>query len=274
MYWNKRLLGTPTDGAASPKQGLKRTSKESYDISDHFMQFLRPIIANNNQLNEEVFKIRHMVYCEELTYEDVREDGLETDEFDKQSLYTLVKHIPSSTFTSCVRLVASRSPEELLPIEKFCINSITNEALNPKRFKRCEIAEISRLAVKPDFRRRKADQFKGSSTGGVNETLYSETEMRCFPLIAISLYMSAAAMCLHTGIKHIYVMMEPRLARSMSDIGIAFQQIGPEINYHGLRAPYHVTPELSMSNLSPGFTKLFKIINNDLFEQLKALGLA
>lgn len=208
-----------------------------------------------------------------MAFEDVRENGQETDEFDHQSIFSLIKHIPSETFTSCVRLVTSRGPEELLPIEKYCMSTITNEDLSPKRFNRTEIAEISRLAVKSDFRRRKVDNYKGSGTGIISEISYSETELRCFPFIAIGLYMAAATMGMNTGIRHFYVMMEPRLARSMKFIGITFQKLGEPVDYHGLRAPYYINPEIFMKNLSPGFKSLYKTIEKDIFLQLNQLGL-
>ena len=273
MNWNKRLLNTPIIGVITKKIVSAKASREAHSISDHFTEFLQPHVALNQELREEAFKIRHNVYCEELAFEDIRENGQETDEFDCQSLFSLIKHKPTETFTSCVRLVTSKGPDELLPIEKYCMDSITNEELSPKRFNRAEIAEISRLAVKSDFRRRKADHYMGSGTGVISEISYSETELRCFPFIAIGLYMAAATMGMNTGIRHVYVMMEPRLARSMKFIGITFQQLGPPVDYHGLRAPYYINPEIFMKDLSPGFKSLYKTIEKDICLQLKQMDL-
>jgi len=273
MNWNKRLLDTPVIGDITKRIVSAKASREAHSISDHFTQFLQPYVAADQQLKEEAFKIRHNVYCEELEFEDVRENGQETDEFDCQSIFSLIKHKPSETFTSCVRLVTTSGPDELLPIEKYCMDSITNEALSPVRFNRAEIAEISRLAVKSDFRRRKADNYKGSGIGVISEISYSETELRCFPFIAIGLYMAAATMGMNTGIRHVYVMMEPRLARSMKFIGITFQQLGAPVDYHGLRAPYYINPDIFMKNLSPGFKSLYKTIEKDICIQLDKLDL-
>ena len=274
MNWNKRLLNTPVIGEITKRIVSAKANREAHSISDHFTQFLQPCVANNQTLKEEAFKIRHNVYCEELAFEDVRDNGQEVDEFDQQSIFSLIKHKPSGTFTSCVRLVTSNGPDELLPIEKYCMASITNKDLSPEHFNRDEIAEISRLAVKSDFRRRKADKYKGSSTGVISEVSYSETELRCFPFIAIGLYMTAATMCMNTGIRHVYVMMEPRLARSMKFIGINFKQLGDPIDYHGIRAPYYINPEIFMKNLSPGYKSLYSTIEKDIGSQLNQLDLA
>jgi N-acyl amino acid synthase of PEP-CTERM/exosortase system len=271
MNWNKRLLNTPIIGDITKRLVSMKVSHDAYNIAEHFTQFLEPQVAVSNFLKEEAFKIRHNVYCEELAFEEIKEGGQEKDEFDEQSIFSLIKHKPSNIYTSCVRVVRIQKEGQLLPIEKFCLDSITDEKLHPSRFNRSEICEISRLAVKSDFRRRKTDQFKGSSTGVIRENNYSEVELRCFPFIAIGLYMAAATMAIETGIRHVYVMMEPRLARSMKFVGIKFQQLGEPIDYHGLRAPYYINPEMFLSNLSPGFQNLYKIIGHDVSEQLDEL---
>jgi N-acyl amino acid synthase of PEP-CTERM/exosortase system len=271
MNWKKHLLNTPVIRDITKKLISMRVSREAHKIAEHFTQFLEPQVAINKSLQEEAFKIRHNVYCEELAFEELKEGGQEKDEFDQQSIFTLIKHKPSNTYTSCVRVVRIQGEGQLLPIEKFCLDAITDENLHPSRFNRHEICEISRLAVKADFRRRKTDKFKGSGTGVIQESNYSEVELRCFPFIAIGLYLAAANMAIKTGIKHAYVMMEPRLARSMKFVGIKFHQLGDPINYHGRRAPYYINAEMFFSNLSPGFKNLYKSIDHDIAEQLKQL---
>jgi len=268
MSWSKKLLNTPFLGDLTKKVISIKANSAAQNIAEHFTQFLQPQAALTPALRNEVFRIRHNVYCEELAFEEIKEEGQERDEFDPQSVFAMIKHKPSNNFTSCVRLVKSSCAEELLPIEKFCIESITNEELHPSNFKRAEICEISRLAVKADFRRRKADQFQGSATGAIHETSYSETELRCFPFIAIGLYMAAATLAIEGGMKHVYVMMEPRLARSMKFVGIHFIQLGDAIEYHGLRAPYYINPHIFMNNLSPGFKSLYNSISRDICSQL------
>lgn len=268
MSWSKKLLNTPIIGDLTKKVISIKANNAAQNIAEHFTQFLQPQAALTPALQNEVFRIRHNVYCEELAFEDIKEEGLERDEFDPQSVFAMIKHKPSNNFTSCVRLVKSMSSKQLLPIEKYCIKSITNKELHPSNFKRTEICEISRLAVKADFRRRKADQFQGSAIGAIEETIYSETELRCFPFIAIGLYMAAANLAIEGGIRHAYVMMEPRLARSMKFVGIHFHQLGEVVEYHGLRAPYYINPQIFMKNLSPGFKSLYDSIARDIRSQL------
>lgn len=269
MSWSKKLLDAPIIGDVTKKIASIKVNSDAQNIADHFTKFLQPEFATTQALEEEAFRIRHNVYCEELGFEALQPDGMERDEFDEQSKFALIKHKPTDTYTSCVRIVKSSSPEELLPIEKYCKFSIQHDEYDPSLFKREEICEISRLAVKSDFRRRQTDKFKGSGTGVISEDSYSETELRCFPFIAIGLYMSAATLAIESGIKHAFVMMEPRLARSMKFVGIKFIQLGKPVDYHGLRAPYYINPKIFMKNLSPGFKALYKSINTDIAREFK-----
>jgi len=269
MSWSSKLLNTPIVGNVTKKIASMKVNHDAKSIAEHFTLFLTPEVANTNELRDEVFRIRHNVYCEELAFEQVKAEGKEQDEFDHHSIFSLIKHKPTDVYTSCVRVVKSSSEDELLPIEKYCLDSITNKELHPSNFPRNEICEISRLAVKADFRRRATDKFKGSAIGAISEASYSETELRCFPFIAIGLYMAAATMAINTGVKHTYVMMEPRLARSMKFVGIKFIQLGEAIDYHGIRAPYYINPNIFLDNLSPGFASLYQSIKADIGGQLK-----
>jgi len=271
MSWSKKLFNTPIISDVATKIASLKVSSDAKNIAEHFTTFLQAELASSQTLKEEVFKIRHNVYCEELKFEEPTKNGQETDIFDAQSIFALIKHKPSNTYTSCVRLIKSAQPSELLPIEEFCLENITfydqYSHLHPNNFPRCEIAEISRLAVKSEFRRRKVDNPVGSSHGVNSENTYSKTESQCFPFIPIGLYIAAASLSMDAGIKHCYVMMEPRLARSMTFVGIKFIQLAEPIDYHGLRAPYYINPEIFANNISSGFKSLFIAIEGDLIAQ-------
>lgn len=236
-------------------------------LAGHFSEYLQPVFAENKTLRDQCFSIRHSVYCEELKFEDVKEDKRELDEVDCHSYHCLIKHRASERFAGTVRVVYSTNDSQQLPLEKYCLDSIDDEELKPTNFPREKICEISRLAVPEEFRRRKTDKFKGAATGAINETTYSEQELRCFPFIALGLYLSAASVVINKNIEHCFVMMEPRLARSLKRVGIEFKQIGPVVDYHGKRAPYYINPDMLLKSLTPGFMKMFNNIKSELSEQ-------
>jgi N-acyl amino acid synthase of PEP-CTERM/exosortase system len=265
----RKYVDKPLIGPIIKKLLNYEISRQANNISDHFSEYLGPLVAFDQSLRNESYKIRHNVYCEELKFEDLQPDSLETDDFDSHSTHCLIRHLPSGAFAGTVRIVKSTNENQLLPIEKYCISSIDDNNVHPSDFPREEICEISRLAVPAEFRKRQTDKFKGSATGVINENIYSERELRCFPFIAVGLYLTAASVCLRQGINHCFVMMEPRLARSLKFVGITFQQVGPVVEYHGKRAPFYISRELLMSGLSPGFKNMLDNIDREVGSQFK-----
>ena len=164
--------------------GLEKLQEAKF-ISKHFSEFLEPVVAQSENTRTESFNIRHKVYCEELEFEPLKNNCLETDEFDKFSSPCLIRHKVSGHYAGTVRLVRPQIENQLLPIEKYCINSITHETLNPRNFARKDICEISRLAVPLEFRKRQMDRFSGAATGVINEHTYSENELTYQKLISI-----------------------------------------------------------------------------------------
>lgn len=264
----KRFINTPVIGTIIKAIIQKKANSEAITIANHFSQFLQPVLATSELQIGNSFQIRHNVYCEELKFEPEYPDKQEKDDFDCQSLHCLIQHKATERYAGTVRIVCSQADDELLPLEKYCLDSIDHATLNPKLFPRNEICEISRLAVPEEFRRRKTDKFAGAATGAINVDSYSEEELRCFPFIAVGLYLSAASVVVDKGIKHVFVMMEPRLARSMRFVGIEFQQIGPVVEYHGKRAPYYIDPFSLYETLSPGFKLLFSNIEQQFKDKV------
>lgn len=240
------------------------TETAADSISGHFSDYLKPVFSESEEHKNHSFGIRHQVYCEELHFEPEKEDRLETDSFDGHAYHCLIQHRNSQNYAGTVRLIVSKSPSQQLPIELYCKEAIQKPELFPDNFDRSDICEISRLAVPAQFRRRKMDNYDGAAIGLINKEIYSETELRCFPFIAVGLYLSATSILVSKNINHCYVMVEPRLARSMRFVGLPFEQIGPVVNYHGQRAPYYIQPQKVESNLKDDFKDLLHNISNEL----------
>jgi N-acyl amino acid synthase of PEP-CTERM/exosortase system len=253
----------PITPANPVKSSIAR--EDAMAIVQHFSQYLKPQVALTDDLQQEVFKLRHKVYCEELHYEDHRPQQIEQDEFDQRALHCAIRHIKSDQLAGTVRIITTKNAGELLPLQQHCAHAITHESLAPENFPAHQICELSRLAVPALFRKRQSDQQGGAALGVINEESFSAHEMRAFPYIAISLYLSAMALCHKTRRVHIYLMMEPRLARSLKFIGIHCTQLGPVIEYHGQRAAYYVDVREARHSLNTGYRKLLTFIETELF---------
>lgn len=259
-----------TQSAWLPKLGLYRkatkvakTIKRTYSayqslqevkrISKYFSNYFQPVIANNQKEVAGAHKIRHDVFCKELALFEATSSNYESDQYDNYSMQCLIEHQRTGAYAGTVRLIMPTSDDDSLPIENVALASITETKYLPSNFNRDEVCEISRIAIPREFRRRKMDKFKGAANAGINEETYSEQELRCFPLIAVGLYMSTAALALKQGKKHAFFMVEPRLAKSMRYIGIKLIKIGNEFEYVGTRAPYYINNEDFLNHISPSF---------------------
>lgn len=264
MKENQNILAV-SDANIPVKRTANFSSDDAETIAKYFSRYLKPQIAFSEASKQEVYKLRYQVYCEELQFEAMNEEQQEYDEFDSRAVHCVIRHLSSNALAGTLRLISTKNNSQLLPLEKFCSQAITHTECRPDHFPRHQVCEISRLAVPSAFRKRQLDQFAGSATGAINELTFSTHELRYFPYIAIGLYMSALAICYKHRCFHVFVMMEPRLARSLNFVGIDCVQLGPLVEYHGKRAPYYIDARKMRKNLSAGYRSFLGVIEAELF---------
>ena len=61
------------------------------DLGEGFRQLFGLTVALDDATLDEVFRVRHEVYCRDLGWEPVRDDGRESDEFDRHSFHCLLR---------------------------------------------------------------------------------------------------------------------------------------------------------------------------------------
>jgi N-acyl amino acid synthase of PEP-CTERM/exosortase system len=237
-------------------------------LTEVFEKYFKVELAVSAAQKEQVFRIRHRVYCEEFKYQavDPSGHGLETDEFDPDSRHCLITHIHDGIHTpaGCVRLVPALETVEkgLLPLEKFCRSSLDQPQIDSMKLERSSICEISRLAVDSAYRRRDGESL--TRYGQINGTNISEEERRSFSLIAIACFLAATVMTDMDQRTNVFAMMEPFLPRLMHRSGIDFQRVGKDMDYHGIRAPYFITTQSALENMHPDLLKLYHWIKSNI----------
>ena len=246
----------------------------SYSIADNFNQYFQIRFANSKQIREEAFKIRYGVYSRELGWEPENDIEMESDECDDYAYHLLLEHRRTKVYAGCIRLIIPplNNPDTQLPFEVNCLHSARTEILDSTKLDRGSFGEISRLAVLDTFRRREKEKSVPYVLSDVDpKTVYTEDERRNFPNIAIGLYLGGIALaklCQHKGM---FVMMEPRLNKRLQRFGLPFQQVGDEMDYHGLRAMFYLDKDDFHSKLSEELLALYDIIYEDLSNQLNLI---
>lgn len=207
-------------------------SAEQEDFAAHFNgSEVKP--GHNEAMMRRVFELRYDVYCRECRFLDAEDypNDRESDEYDIQSAhFAALEH--NGGLAGYVRLVR---PDAIgtFPFQNHCVELLDGVQL-PPAFKS---AEISRLMVREDFRRRRGDLVTGASA---EENGYSSAiEMRNrSPQILLTMYREMYAHSVHNGIRYWYAAMERSLARALASMNFGFRKIGPATNYYGPVTPY------------------------------------
>lgn len=235
-----------------------------FDLGKGFQQHFRIDEARDDTLQDIVFRIRHDVYCVDLGFEPARPDGRETDAYDRHSQHCLLRTVKAPHYPiGCTRIVRPDPDDlnKLLPFERTCANAIDRSLIDPSRMDRTRIAEVSRLAVRSVYRRRKGE--KDMPAPFVDEHEGSQSMPR-FPYIPVSLYMGSIALARQAGVHTLFVLTEPRLASHFARLGVRIQQIGAPIEHRGQRVPSMIDVEEVVRTMHRMMRPLWKVVSSQV----------
>lgn len=240
--------------------------EENKYLTERFHSYFKTQLAESEKQKEDVYRIRYRVYCDEFKFlkESDYEGELEKDAYDDHSPSLLITHRKTGMPAACVRLVLGfrDGQPQKMPFELLSENIIDQEVMESFGTSRQSTAEISRLAVDGAFRRRSGEA--ATRFGEIDALDIEQSERRTFGLISVAAFLGAAALGDMYGQKTGVAMMEPFLPRLMERSGIVFRQIGPEIDYHGKRAPYLIELESMLYSIGPGLGKFYQAIRAEL----------
>lgn len=207
------------------------------NLAENFNRFFSIAPALHDARKNDVFFIRHDVYARELGFEPVREDQRESDAYDARSVHCLMSTSEAaSRLVGCARVVFTdpQDPHSLLPFEKACRDSLYRDQIDPSKLPRERIAEVSRLAVLSEFRRRKGEDHREVS---IDVQDFGDAKQPRFPYIPVGLYMASVLMAQRHGIEYLFTLTEPRLAEHFAKLGVKIEPIGAPIEHRGMRVP-------------------------------------
>ena len=212
-----------------------------------------------------VYRIRHEVYCEELGFENTQPDGHERDEYDRHSLHCLAHFTGDMTPVGCIRLVLPRpeAPDHPLPFEEVCRIEPDRSLLALGRRRHFRIAEISRFAVRRQFRRRPSEKISALMNGTRPKGIPH------FSDIPMALYLGSIAMAEAHGIDTLYALSEPHMRRFFSRIGLASTPIGEPVEHHGLRIPSTMNVRQFLHNMNPAVRPVWHAIRHEIRAHLQ-----
>lgn len=212
------------------------------NIIDIFNEYFEMIPATSEELKHEVYKLRYQVYCiengDKTGFKNPVDhpEGIEFDEYDSHSSHYLVRHRGLGVYMATTRLILPDTDdrEYLFPIER---HSQIDDSELLQSIPRHNLAELSRFCVSKEFRRRKNEQHLLTTNDAESETAFTQEEKRSSSHLTLALFACAIKMSAENDIHYWYALMEPALMRVFSTLGIHFVEIGPLVDFYGMRRP-------------------------------------
>ena len=223
-------------------------AREFLQLKQNFDRFFEIMPATTDALRADVFRVRHRVYCEELGWEPVRPDGIESDSYDAQSLHILLRSRALNEYVGCVRLIRCHEhfPSNPLPFEEACAHALDERLLENLALGRDNIAEVSRLAVDGRFRRRPGEQRKPVA---ISDEDYGNLRHPRFPYIPVGLYLGMLEAAQVHGIDTLFMLTEPWLAQHFKRLGVRLEPVGAAIEHRGQRVPSMMSVPVTIRSL-------------------------
>lgn len=244
------------------------------DLSQHFERYFSVQKAGDVAAKERTYRLRYQVYCHELGYALPHANGLEFDEFDGRAEHVLLTHRASGMEAGCVRLIHPLldQPGERLPFERYAMQVFDHSELDLRKLPPERCCELSRLAVGARFRRRMGEYANSGgvpplSTQDIDRATSQPRTMRQFPFIAFSLYQSTIALVMEAGYEHVFLGVEPRLARHLALFGIRLRQVSQVFEHYGSCALYYTERSQLLDDIeswSPSLQVLYQVIADQI----------
>ncbi len=233
---------------------MRSSCEDVFAVASDFSERYQILIANNEALRSDVFRLRYQVFCEKLGYDMDHRNGLESDEYDRDSLHVLLRERLSLTQVGCFRIVMpQRSGRVWLPFDLYGVPHVDRSLFTWDHVNHARSVEISRLALNAPPA--KSAMSRGAST----------------PFLATALFYAVTAMVVRLNVENVFMVIEPSLGRLTSRFGIQLDQISPPFEYYGQRATFTTTGlrmHAESLTLKTPWRRLYNVIEQQLFMEM------
>lgn len=218
-------------------------------------------LADSDADKQEIYKLRHDVFLQELGYElsGIPDEKQERDDYDNNAIYVMVIRRETQQIVGSARIVVPQTHLvgrlSYLPVENYCGRELASKNVSLSDISREQLCEISRIVVARQFRKRTdlaGNDLQDAGLNAVNR------------LISIALFVSSAALLETMGRPHVMGFIEKKFARLLRGTGMKIERISPFHDICGLRAAYYGNTHDSLSHVSPLFSQMYELVKKRL----------
>ena len=199
--------------------------------------------ADSDEMVEKACRLRYDVFCRENGFIDPARctDEREHDEFDERAVHHLLIHKPTGEVAGTVRVLL---PDETRPLTSFELQKNCDHPLLQIENRALGIAEISRLCMARNFRRRPRDghilpsYHEQEWSDGDNRNILAPFLRRRIPYAPLGLMMAAYETILGAGLLDVVSAVDPAQFRTLKRIGLSYRVLGPRLQNCGSQQPF------------------------------------
>ena len=218
-------IAKPNDFCLCGSRKTYATCHGRADASPDRFSFLQ--IGREDPKLEEIYRLRHDVYCREqlLVEVSIGDNGDMRDQWDNSSIHIAATNT-AGTVIGAFRLVVD-SPLGF-PIEQH------TSSLSPffTSLSRPRTVEVSHLVITKDYR-----SARGFGPLHVRAASSLAGQLQ-YPRLLLGLFRAMIVACIHQGHENLIVAMEESLWRLLKRFGLEFDPMGKPIRYYGTVSPY------------------------------------
>jgi N-acyl amino acid synthase of PEP-CTERM/exosortase system len=181
-----------------------------------------------------------------------------------------MRAVASHLFVGGARLVRPdpENPAAPLPFEAHCAGTLDPAIVDLAKIDRTRIAEISRLAVLGQYRRRPGE---AGTPFAIDDDFGIAPRIR-LPYLTLGLYLALMALARWHGIETLFVLADPSLARSIGHLGIDMRPIGAAIELRGQRFPAMLEIDKTVAMMVPYIRPFFDTIQDEVDRAMRCAG--
>lgn len=215
-------------------------------------EFIFRLVESQEHIRQ-VYRLRYQVYCNEcgfITKEEYPEE-MERDKYDSYALHFVAEDPQGIIGTA--RLVLD-NPHGF-PFEERCSDNLNFDVTTVDRR---QLAEISRLIISKNYRRRRDDGLYYSPDYVDIKVEEPKERLNRIRPMAFGIYREMYQECKRRGITHWFAIMEKSLWLLLRMHNFVFNPIGEEIDFYGAVRPYMCKIEEGERVLSQKSPRLWK----------------